>query len=92
MLYQQKSLAQVKVESRRLAACQIFSPCTRRFDWRQSQISDKSRKYQPLATMPCSRGVSPVSMVDCTVVVTAGSTVASGRIAPWLASACSRGA
>src|SRR6478672_7330080 len=75
MLYHQNSLAQVKDASRRRAASQIFSPPTRRLDWRHSQISDKSRKYQPLPTMPCSRGSTPVTKVDCTVVVTAGVTV-----------------
>ena len=41
-----------------------------------------SRKYQPFATAPCPAGSKPVSSVDCTVQVTAGSTVASGRSPP----------
>ena len=80
MLYHQNSLAQVNAGSRRFAASQTFSPPTRWLDWRQSQISDRSRKYQPLPTMPCSRGSAPVTKVDCTVVVTAGVTVVSGRM------------
>src|SRR5690606_5970476 len=79
MLYHQNILAQVNAGSRRLAASHSFSPCTSRFDWRHSQISLRSRKYQPLATMPCSRGSVPVTKVDWTVVVTAGTTVSSGR-------------
>src|SRR5690349_23209074 len=86
MLYHQKRLAQVKLGSRRLAASQIFSPPTSRFDWRQSQTSDRSRKYQPLATMPCSRGNAPVRKVDWMGHVTAGKTVSSGRTAPRAAS------
>src|SRR6187399_2695305 len=78
MLYHQKSLAQVKAGSRRAAASQIFSPPIRWFDWRQNQISARSRKYQPLATAPCVLGKAPVTMLDCAVQVTAGSTVASG--------------
>src|SRR5690349_9881954 len=46
-----------------------------------------SRKYQPLPTMPCSRGKTPVRNVDCTEHVTAGSTVSIGRCAPSFASA-----
>ena len=42
--------------------------------------------------MPCSRGSAPVTKVDCTVVVTAGVTVVSGRIAPRAASALRFGA
>ena len=29
-----------------------------RFDCRHSSTSDRSRKYQPLPTMPCSRGAA----------------------------------
>src|SRR5256886_12726770 len=72
MLYHQKSLAQVKPGRRRRAASHTFSPATRRFDCRQSHTSASSRKYQPLPTMPCSRGSVPVSIVDCAVHVTAG--------------------
>ena len=41
-----------------------------------------SRKYQPLPTMPCWAGARPVSIVDCTLHVTAGSTVPSRAWAP----------
>ena len=41
--------------------------------------------------MPCSRGSAPVMNVACTVQVTAGVTVASGRAVPARASAPSRG-
>jgi hypothetical protein len=92
MLYHQNSLAQVNSGSRLRAASHSFSPPTRRLDWRHSQISDRSRKYQPLPTMPCSRGSAPVTKVDCTVVVTAGTTVSSGRTPPRFASALRFGA
>ena len=54
---------------------------------RRALGSEVSRKYQPLATQPWSRGKRPVVKVDCTEQVTAGVTVRSGRIAPWRASA-----
>ena len=91
MLYHQNRLAQVKDGSRRLPASQIFSPATRRFDCRQSQTSMRSRNSQPFATTPWSRGEPPVMKVACTLQVTAGVTVVSGRIAPARASALSRG-
>src|SRR5947207_7416583 len=91
MLYHQKSLAQVKAGSRRRAASQIFWPATSRWDWRQSHTSERSRKYQPLATQPWSRGRRPVVNVDCTEHVTAGRIVRSGRIAPRRASAARLG-
>src|ERR687888_135136 len=59
----------------RAPASQIFSPATRRLDCRQSQTSERSRKYQPLATQPCSRGSVPVVKADCTAHVTAGRMV-----------------
>src|SRR2546427_3700298 len=82
MLYHQKSLAQVKPGRRRRAASHTFSPATRRFDCRQSHTSASSRKYQPLPTMPCSRGSVPVSIVDCAVHVTAGSAAPRGGQKP----------
>src|SRR3954451_14472830 len=85
MLYHQKSFAQVNDASRLRAASQSFSPSTRRFDWRHSQISERSRKYQPLPTIPCSRGSVPVTKVDCAVVVTAHLTVRKLRSAPCFA-------
>ena len=91
MLYHQNMLAQVKAGSRRLAVSQIFSPPTSRFDCRQSQTSIRSRNSQPFATMPWSRGRPPVMNVACTLQVTAGVTVVSGRIAPARANAPSRG-
>src|SRR5215475_12917303 len=91
MLYHQNSLAQVKDGSRRAAASQIFSPATRRFDWRQSQTSDSSRKNQPLATQPCPLGKSPVVKVDWTAQVTAGKIVCRDRSPPARARACKFG-
>src|SRR5690348_10131898 len=85
ILYHQKSFATVKLASRRLAASHSFSPCTSAFDWRQSHTCARSLKYQPLPTMPCSRGKAPVTNVDCTEQVTAGVIVRRGRSAP-----CSR--
>ena len=87
MLYHQNRLAQVKDGSRRLPASQIFSPSTSRFDCRQNQISIRSRNSQPLPTMPCWRGRSPVMKVACTLHVTAGVIVverahAAGRREP----------
>src|SRR5258707_15637458 len=52
MLYHQNSLAHVKDGSRRRAASHSFSPPTRRLDWRPNQISERSRKYHTLPTMP----------------------------------------
>ena len=52
MLYHQNMLAQVKAGSRLRPASQTHSPVTSLFDWRQNQISDRSRKNQPLPTMP----------------------------------------
>jgi hypothetical protein len=91
MLYHQNILAQVKRASRALAASQIFSPHTRRFDWRHSHTSERSRKYQPFATAPWPLGGSPVVSVAWTVQVTAGVTVRSARRPPRAASRCSRG-
>ena len=53
-----------------------------RLDWRQNQTSLRSRKYQPLATMPCSLGSLPVSIVAWQVEVTAGSGGVSGAGGP----------
>src|SRR5688572_8114829 len=79
MLYHQNSLAQVKLGSRRLASSHSFSPVTRPFDCRHSHTCARSRKYQPLPTMPCADGVVPVTNVDCTEQVTAGKMVDRGR-------------
>ena len=86
MLYHQNILAQVKAGSRALPASQIFSPATSPSGWRQSMTSARSRKYQPLATIPWPDGGRPVISVACTVQVTAGVTVASGRMPPRAAS------
>src|SRR5262245_48706945 len=56
MLYHQHTLAQVKLASLALAFSQSFGCCTRRLDWRQNFTSRSSRKYHPLATIPCSLG------------------------------------
>src|SRR3954468_21262088 len=82
MLYHQNSCAQVKVASRRRAASQIFSPPTSALFCRHSQTSANSRKYQPLATHPCSLGRSPVVNVAWTEQVTAGVIVLSGLQTP----------
>src|SRR5438309_2308090 len=91
MLYHQKSFAQVSPGRRRRAVSQTFSPATSRFDWRQSHASPRSRKYQPLPTMPWSRGSVPVSIVAWALQVTAGSTAPIGRMKPSRASAASAG-
>jgi hypothetical protein len=64
-------LATVKLGSSRFAASHSFSRRTRWFDCRHNHTCDKSRKYQPLPTMPCSLGSTPVTNVDCTEQVTA---------------------
>ena len=46
--------------SRRRAVSQTFSPATSWFDCRQNITCARSRKYQPLPTMPWSRGRRPV--------------------------------
>jgi hypothetical protein len=81
MLYHQNSLATLKLGSRRLASSHSFSPATNWFDCRHNHTCAKSRKYQPLPTMPCSRGNAPVSIVDWTEQVTAGRIVVSDRSA-----------
>src|SRR5215472_8548411 len=86
MLYHQNILAQVKAGSRAFAASHTFSPATRAADWRQNQISDRSRKYQPLPTIPCPLGRRPVRKVACAAQVTAGVIVRSGRAVPLDAS------
>ena len=58
--------------SARRAVSHTFSPCTSALCCRQRKTSPRSRKYQPLPTMPCSDGGRPVRIVDCTVHVTAG--------------------
>jgi hypothetical protein len=50
--------------------------------WRQRRISFKSLKYQPLATMPCCVGSTPVSIEVWAVVVTAGRAGDSGWLNP----------
>ena len=91
MLYHQNMLAQVNEASRRFAASQIFSPSTRRLDCRHSITSIWSRNSQPLPTMPCAEGFSPVIKLAWTLQVTAGVTVCSGAMAPSRASAERRG-
>src|SRR4051812_21771034 len=62
------------------------------FDCCQKRTSMVSRKSQPLATMPCSRGSLPVSSVAWAVQVTAGSTSGMFATQPSFAIAESRGA
>src|SRR5262245_3865264 len=89
MLYHQKSLA-VRSPGRLFrAVSQSLSPWTSRLLWRQSMTSLSSRKYQPLATMPCSRGSKPVSSVDCIEHVTAGTIGESSATNPSRPSAAS---
>ena len=64
MLYHQNMFAQVSDGSRLRAVSQTFSPETKRFDCFQNWTSAASRLYQPLPTMPCSRGGVPVNMLD----------------------------
>ena len=75
----------------RRAASQSFSPWTSALCWRQKKTSPRSRKYQPLPTIPWPEGGRPVRKVDCTEQVTAGSTVPSSAWNPSPASAESRG-
>ena len=89
--YHQQMLATVKPGRALRAACHSFSPSTSALCWRHSSTSPRSRKYQPFPTMPCSAGIAPVRNVDCTVQVTAGSTVPSDAWNPASATARSRG-
>ena len=89
MVYHQKRLAQETSDRERFAAFRFLAA-----DEMIGLPPDdfrSSRKYQPLPTMP-SRGHAPVRKVDCTVVVTAGVTVVSGRTTPRAASAFRFGA
>src|SRR5688572_27967145 len=74
MLYHQKSFAQVKFGTVSRNSSQIFRPRTRWFDCFQNCTSARSRLYQPLPTIPCSEGASPVRYVLCAEHVTAGKT------------------
>jgi hypothetical protein len=49
------------------------SPPTKWLDWRQNQISERSRKYQRRCRRRRAARRCPGNEVDCTVVVTAGS-------------------
>src|SRR3954463_4898896 len=91
MLYHQQMLAQVKVGSSFFAVSQIFSAVTSLLDCFQNLISHSSRKYQPLPTIPCWLGCTPVRYVDCTVHVTAGMDGAMLATLRDLAKAVSRG-
>src|SRR5687768_15486818 len=73
MLYHQNMFANVKLGSCFFARSQIFSPSTSLLDCFQNFTSQSMRSYQPFPTMPCSSGSLPVTYVDCTDVVTAGS-------------------
>src|SRR5690606_81093 len=55
------------------ARSHIFSARTSLFDCFQNFTSQSMRSYHPLPTIPCSAGSFPVTYVDCTDVVTAGS-------------------
>ena len=81
---------EARVAARR-AGSHTFSPCTSALCCRHRCTSPWSRKYQPLPTMPCWAGERPVSIVDCTLHVTAGSTVPSRAWAPDAARALRRG-
>ena len=91
MLNHQNSLATRKSGRVRRAVSQTFGPWTRRFDCRQNHTSERSWKYQPLATMPCPSGRRPVSIEAWAVQVTAGKTGARERCQPRAARAASRG-
>src|SRR5690606_37462786 len=73
MLYHQNILANVKDGSCFFACSHIFSASTSLFDCFQNLTSQSVRSYHPFPTMPCSDGSLPVTYVDCTEVVTAGS-------------------
>ena len=60
-------------------------------DCRHSQISARSRKYQPLPTAPCSDGGFPVRKRACMVQVTAGRSGVRGVQPTWSAKDCKLG-
>ncbi len=91
MAYHQQIFPARYPGSWRRAVSQMFSPATSPLCWRQKNTSPSSRKYQPFPTTPCSAGDRPVSMVDWTVQVTAGRTVASSDDHPCAASLVRRG-
>src|SRR5690606_33313545 len=73
MLYHQNMFAHVNSGLSLFARSDIFSERTSLFDCFQNFTSQSMRSYQPLPTIPCSSGNFPVTYVDCTAVVTAGS-------------------
>src|SRR5262245_22524348 len=94
MLNHQNRFAHVTDGSRRRAVSHTFSPHTKWFDCLQNWISASSRLYQPLPTIPCPPalpGGMPVSMLDCTLQVTAGSTGSRVRTIPASAKDFKRG-
>ena len=60
MLYHQKRFAHVNDGSSARAVSQIFGASTSLFDCFQNLISQSSREYQPLPTMPWRFGLTPV--------------------------------
>src|SRR6476469_11136173 len=85
--YHQHTFAVWKSGFAARAVSHSFSPWTSRLCWRHRKTSPSSRKYQPLPTIPCSFGILPARNVDCTLHVTAGSTVPSSACQPSRASA-----
>ena len=84
--YHQKCLSTFKSGLVRRAISQQLGAWISRWLCRHNHTSPNSRKYQPLATMPCSCGKVPVSIEVCAVVVTAGTTPVIGVVKPSLAS------
>jgi hypothetical protein len=60
MLNHQNMFATVNDGSCARATSQIFGACTSAFDCFQNLTSASSREYQPLPTMPCDEGWTPV--------------------------------
>src|SRR5215471_21298576 len=87
MLNHQNICAHVACGSRRRAVSQTFSPPMSAFDWRQNITCAMSRKYHPLPTTPCSRGIVPVRNVACAEQVTAGVMALIGALEPSRTSA-----
>src|SRR6266576_3887877 len=87
MLNHQNIFAHVTDGSRRRAVSHTFSPAISWFDCLQNITCERSRKYHPLPTTPCSRGILPVTKVACTGQVTAGVMVRSAADDPSAARA-----
>ena len=78
LLFRQNRLAHCEAGCSDRTASQSISPWIRFAERCQLSTCARSRKYQPLATMPCSQGSDPVSRVACEGLVKAGTGGCNG--------------